>query len=49
MVVLRLAENVARYGGELKGDPDTAIGQVASLERAGPGDVTFLANSKYRA
>ena len=49
MAVLRLAEIVARFGGELRGDGDIAIAQVASLEQAGPGDAAFLANPKYRA
>ena len=49
MAVLRLADIVARYGGELQGDGVTEISQVATLERAGPADVAFLANPKYRA
>jgi UDP-3-O-[3-hydroxymyristoyl] glucosamine N-acyltransferase len=34
-------------GGELVGDPDLPIAGVASLDEAGPGDVTFLATANY--
>lgn len=34
-------------GGTLIGDSDTVIAGVASLERAGPGDLSFLASGKY--
>jgi UDP-3-O-[3-hydroxymyristoyl] glucosamine N-acyltransferase len=47
--VLRLAEIVTRLGGELVGDPDVAVGRVATLQSAGPGDLTFLSQAKYRA
>ena len=43
-----LAEIVERLGGELVGDPGVAIRQVATLESAGPGDIAFLAQAKYR-
>jgi len=49
VAVLRLAEIVARLGGELRGDGALEIRQVASIEQAGPSDVTFLANPRYRA
>lgn len=45
---MRLDEIVARFGGELIGDGQLAIQQVATLERAGPTEITFLANPKYR-
>ena len=45
----RLAELVAQFGGELVGEPDVAIRQVATLRSAGPGDLSFLTQSKYRA
>ncbi len=32
----------------MAGDPDVAIERVASLESAGPGDIAFLAQAKYR-
>jgi len=44
----RLAEIVQRFGGELRGDPDVVITQVATLETAGPGQVSFFSNSRYR-
>lgn len=34
-------------GGELVGDPDLPIVGIASLDEAGPGDVTFLARARY--
>ena len=36
-------------GGELQGDPDLDILQVAPIDQAQPGDVTFVANPKYLA
>jgi UDP-3-O-[3-hydroxymyristoyl] glucosamine N-acyltransferase len=45
---LRLAEIVARLGGELLGDPDVPVCRVAPLHRAGPGDLSFLVHGKYR-
>jgi UDP-3-O-[3-hydroxymyristoyl] glucosamine N-acyltransferase len=43
----RLGEIVARLGGELIGDPDPEIGRIATLENAGPGDLSFVSNPKY--
>ncbi len=40
----RIAELV---GGELVGPPDTVIRGFASLDRAGPSDVAFLASARY--
>ncbi len=45
---LRLDEIVARFGGEIVGAGDTVISRIATLERAGSGDLAFLANPKYR-
>ncbi|MFA7269610.1 MAG: UDP-3-O-(3-hydroxymyristoyl)glucosamine N-acyltransferase [Sterolibacterium sp.] len=45
---MRLDEIVARFGGELIGDGARLIHQVATLDRAGPGEISFLANPKYR-
>ncbi|MFC4161550.1 UDP-3-O-(3-hydroxymyristoyl)glucosamine N-acyltransferase [Chitinimonas lacunae] len=45
--IFRLSELVARLGGELRG-ADVAVGQVGTLERAGPEQIAFLANPKYR-
>jgi UDP-3-O-[3-hydroxymyristoyl] glucosamine N-acyltransferase len=45
----RLADLVARFGGEALGDPTTAVQRVASLRSAVPGDVTFLSHARFRA
>jgi UDP-3-O-[3-hydroxymyristoyl] glucosamine N-acyltransferase len=45
----RLAEIAARFGGRLLGDGNTAVHQIATLESAAAGHITFLANSKYRS
>ena len=47
--MFRLDELVARLGGELLGDPATAVRRVATLEQAGDGDLAFLANPKYQS
>ena len=47
-MALRLDEIVARFGGEIVGAGDTAIFRIATLENAGPGDLAFLANPRYR-
>lgn len=47
-MVLRLDQIVARFGGEIVGAGDTAISRIGTLEHAGPGDLAFLANPKYR-
>lgn len=38
----------ARLAARLEGDPDRTISAVAPLESAGPTDLTFLANVRYR-
>ena len=45
---LRLGELAAHAGVELQGDPDREINGVATLDAAGPGDLAFLANRRYR-
>ena len=47
-MALRLDEIVARFGGEIVGAGDTVVSRIATLEDAGPGDLAFLANPKYR-
>ena len=47
--VYRLAEIVRRFGGELRGEADVQIAQVATLETAGPGHIAFFANTRYRS
>jgi len=44
----RLADLAVRFGCDLRGDPDTVVDRVASLQDAGPGAVSFLANPQYR-
>ena len=44
----RLGELAARFGCELRGDPDALIERVATLQEAGPGAISFLANTRYR-
>ncbi|HEU4385650.1 MAG TPA: UDP-3-O-(3-hydroxymyristoyl)glucosamine N-acyltransferase [Anaeromyxobacteraceae bacterium] len=43
-----LSELAARAGGEVEGDGSLRIEGVRGLEDAGPGDLSFLANRKYR-
>jgi UDP-3-O-[3-hydroxymyristoyl] glucosamine N-acyltransferase len=45
----RLAELVARFGGELIGDPNVRVSRVATLRSATPSDLSFITQSKYRA
>lgn len=47
-VSLTLAEIAARLGGDVLGDAQTVIRQVAPLATAADGEITFLANRKYR-
>jgi UDP-3-O-[3-hydroxymyristoyl] glucosamine N-acyltransferase len=44
----RLTEIVERCGGELQGDPDIVIHQIATLETAGAGQISFFSNQRYR-
>lgn len=43
---IRLSELAARIGARLVGE-DAVVTGIAPIEEAGPGQVTFLANSKY--
>ena len=43
-----MGELAVRFGLELVGEPALRVSQVASLEQAGPGSLSFLANSKFR-
>ena len=45
----RLAEIVARLGGELVGDGEVRVCRVASLASAEPGDIVFLSRSVHAA
>ena len=46
---MKLADIVARLGGEAVGEVTAPLKGVATLDSAGPGDIAFLANPKYRA
>ncbi|HSR69286.1 MAG TPA: UDP-3-O-(3-hydroxymyristoyl)glucosamine N-acyltransferase [Acidobacteriota bacterium] len=46
---MRLDEIARRLGCELKGPEDLEIEGVAGIEEAGPDQLTFLSNPKYRA
>src|SRR5947207_3482167 len=45
---LTLGEIVARLGGRVAGDSNTVVRQVASLEGAGDGEISFFTGSRYR-
>ncbi len=47
MQAYRLSQLVATFGGELRGD-DVEISQVAPLESAVAGQISFLSNPRYR-
>lgn len=47
-MALTLAELAARFGCELVGDPDAQLSGVGTLSSAGPGDLGFFANQRYR-
>jgi UDP-3-O-[3-hydroxymyristoyl] glucosamine N-acyltransferase len=44
----RLAQIVERFGGEILGDAQTPISQVAALESAGARHISFLTHSRHR-
>lgn len=46
---MTLGEIAVKLGCTLEGDPNTEITGVAGIEDARPGEITFLANRKYRA
>ena len=45
---MKLGDLAAQLGCRLEGDRDLEVTRVAGIDQAGPGDLTFLANSKYR-
>ena len=47
-MALTLGEVAAAVDAELQGDAGVAVTGVATLEQAGPGDVSFLTNAHYR-
>lgn len=48
MAAFPLAELARRTGAELAGAEGVEISGVATLEDAGPGDISFLSNDRYR-
>src|SRR3954469_8433182 len=46
---LTLREIVAKLGGEAIGEPAAPLTGVATLDSAGPGEIAFLANPRYRS
>jgi UDP-3-O-[3-hydroxymyristoyl] glucosamine N-acyltransferase len=47
VITRTLAELARELGGEVSGDSSIVIHGVAGIREAGPGDITFLANSRY--
>ena len=43
-----LAELAQHVGGRVIGDAEVSIHKVAAIDEAGPGEITFLANPRYR-
>ncbi|QSP93449.1 UDP-3-O-(3-hydroxymyristoyl)glucosamine N-acyltransferase [Marinobacter salinisoli] len=43
----RLEEIAEALGADFRGDPDTRINGLATLQAAGPGQISFLANPSY--
>ncbi|HEY7514459.1 MAG TPA: LpxD N-terminal domain-containing protein, partial [Vicinamibacteria bacterium] len=48
MVSFTLSELAARVGGDVQGDGALRLEGVAPLEEAGPAQVSFFSNKKYR-
>ncbi|MBV6520996.1 MAG: UDP-3-O-acylglucosamine N-acyltransferase [Gemmatimonadaceae bacterium] len=44
---LTASDVVALVGGTLDGDPGVHVRRIAPIDRAGPGDVTFVATARY--
>ena len=49
MIVRTLAELAAELDGDVVGDGSTLIHGVAGIREAMPGDITFLANTRYES
>lgn len=48
MAEFTLAEIAKHIGGELHGDPNMKISGIAQIDKATAGEITFLANPKYK-
>ena len=46
---MKLRDLAERLGCRLEGDGDIDVRRVATIQDAGPGDITFLANPKYES
>lgn len=46
---IKLSELVDNFGGDLVGDGEILISGLSTLAGAGPDDISFLSNSKYRS
>ena len=44
-----VADIASQLGGEVVGDGSLLISRIAPLDQAGPGDISFIANIRYRA
>src|SRR6266498_5659365 len=49
MVTRTLAELAEILDGDVTGDPSVVIRGVAGIREAQPGDITFIANSRYES
>ena len=43
-----LSELVARFGGEIAGDGSISVSQIAPLQSAKAGDISFITDSRYQ-
>jgi UDP-3-O-[3-hydroxymyristoyl] glucosamine N-acyltransferase len=44
---MKLSDIAEKIGAELAGDPEIEIQSIAALEEAGPGQLSFLSNTRY--
>src|SRR5580693_8753692 len=48
-VAFRLAELAERVGGRVAGDPERRVEAIRALEAAGPRDLSFVTQARFRA
>lgn len=46
-MVFKLVDLARRFNGQIRGDPDVEIHGVATLDNAGPHDITYVTHHKY--